>query len=210
PSQETPRRGASGGGLAGTSGGSGFDGWSLEGVAGGASLRALLSPCRALRAFWAADWFVARIRRLEQLRAAVVADSRRRTYALFGPTTRRLLAKKTRRLAKKWHGVWPTTARLWPNNSAADSVHSPPPCGEGLGVGVARFFHRWRYPCLTASPPPPQGGREHTECAEGMHRACGNSDHATPTRSIMAASFGCGARRMAAAPAAESGCAAWP
>src|SRR5437588_12921266 len=30
--------------------------------------------------------------------------------------------------AKKRRGVWPTTARLWPNNSAADSVHSPPPC----------------------------------------------------------------------------------
>src|SRR5262249_122006 len=41
------------------------------------------------------------------------------------------------------------------------------------------------------------------------HRACGNSDHATPTRSIMAASLGCGARRMAAAPAEESGCAPW-
>jgi hypothetical protein len=32
---------------------------------------------------------------------------------------------------------------------------SPPPCGEGLGVGVARFFRRWRHRALTASPPSP-------------------------------------------------------
>src|SRR5262249_61139755 len=38
---------------------------------------------------------------------------------------------------------------------AAHSVHSPPPCGEGLGVGVVRFFHRWRHRTLTASPPSP-------------------------------------------------------
>ncbi len=47
-----------------------------------------------------------------------------------------------------------------------DSVCSPPPCGEGLGVGVPRL---WRQCCLTAPPPspnpPPQGGREHTEFA---------------------------------------------
>src|SRR6516164_2191703 len=58
PSKETPRRGASGGGLPGTSGGSGLlaaseggglEGSSLEGVAGGASMRALLSPYRAAR-----------------------------------------------------------------------------------------------------------------------------------------------------------------
>src|SRR5262245_15420831 len=59
PSQVTadgsPRRGglggASGGGLPGTSGGSGLEGSSLEGVAGEASMRALLSPYRALRCF---------------------------------------------------------------------------------------------------------------------------------------------------------------
>src|SRR6516165_10547003 len=32
---------------------------------------------------------------------------------------------------------------------------SPPPCGEGLGVGVVRFFHEWRHRALTASPPSP-------------------------------------------------------
>jgi hypothetical protein len=63
PSQVTadgrPRRGglggASGGGLPGTSGGSGLEGSSLEGVVGEASMRALLSPYRALRCFVTAD-----------------------------------------------------------------------------------------------------------------------------------------------------------
>src|SRR5262245_25193412 len=52
PSPDTCRRGASGGALAGTSGGSGLDGWSLEGVAGEASMRALLSPCRGAARCW--------------------------------------------------------------------------------------------------------------------------------------------------------------
>jgi hypothetical protein len=81
---------------------------------------------------------------------------------------------------------------------SADSVHSPPqpnpglpgfghlkicrkraspqPAGEGLGVGVARFFRRWRHRALTAPPPSPPlphkgggstpsaGGGERTEC----------------------------------------------
>src|SRR5436189_2399846 len=82
----------------------------------------------------------------------------------------RFLTKKMRRLAKKRRGVWPTTARLWPNDSAADSVHSPPPCGEGLGVGVARFLHRWPDHYLAAPPPPhPSPTR-----GEGAHRVCGN------------------------------------
>ena len=53
-------------------------------------------------------------------------------------------------------------------------MHSPPPCGEGLGVGVARFLHRWPDHYLAASPPSPplphkgggstaSAGREHTE-----------------------------------------------
>ena len=37
------------------------------------------------------------------------------------------------------------------------AVFSPPPCGEGSGVGVSRMQCLW----LTPLPnPPPQGGRE--------------------------------------------------
>src|SRR5262249_11372635 len=68
--------------------------------------------------------------------------------------------------------------------SAAYSVCSPPPCGEGLGVGVVQFFRRRRHHHLAASPPlpnpPPQGGREQTEFA-----ACADSiphEHALETR----------------------------
>src|SRR5262249_25434514 len=39
--------------------------------------------------------------------------------------------------------------------SAAHLVRSPPPCGEGSGVGVVRFFCRWRHHYLAASPPSP-------------------------------------------------------
>src|SRR5262249_26992923 len=41
------------------------------------------------------------------------------------------------------------------NHLTAHAVRSPPPCGEGLGVGVARFLRRWRHRYLTASPPSP-------------------------------------------------------
>src|SRR5262249_11489687 len=55
---------------------------------------------------------------------------------------------------------------------AAGAVGSPPPCGEGFGVGVVRFLRRWRHPflhCTTPLPsPPPQGGREQTELAAGF------------------------------------------
>src|SRR5262245_45053628 len=37
----------------------------------------------------------------------------------------------------------------------ADSVRSPPPCGEGLGVGVVRFVRSWRHCHYTAPPPSP-------------------------------------------------------
>jgi hypothetical protein len=48
---------------------------------------------------------------------------------------------------------------------AADSVGSPPPCGEGLGVGVVRCGNAVP-DCTTPLPtPPPQGGREQTEFA---------------------------------------------
>src|SRR5438067_11678161 len=46
---------------------------------------------------------------------------------------------------------------------AADSVDSPPPCGEGQGVEVGvvgRASHRNYDPLPT---PPPQGGREQAE-----------------------------------------------
>ena len=45
---------------------------------------------------------------------------------------------------------------------AANTVRSPPPCGEGLGVGVAVGG---RISCTNNDPPPPQGGREQTESA---------------------------------------------
>src|SRR5262245_25224374 len=38
--------------------------------------------------------------------------------------------------------------------SATYSVCSPPPCGEGLGVGVVRFLPWWRHYNFTAPPPP--------------------------------------------------------
>src|SRR5437660_7287719 len=57
--------------------------------------------------------------------------------------------------------------------------------------------------------PPPQGGGEHTEWGEGAHFVCGNSiatkSHAGPRRSVMAAAFGCGARRMATTPSGATG-----
>src|SRR6266446_2864824 len=84
--------------------------------------------------------------------AAVVADSRRRTYALFGP-----------------------------------------------------FHHhlgRMTGPQARSAPSPRWGEGAHRD-----HRT--DFDYAGPTRSIIAASFGCGARRMAAAPAAASGCETW-
>src|SRR5262245_27875044 len=43
---------------------------------------------------------------------------------------------------------------------------SPQPAGEGLGVGVVRFFRRWRHHYLTAAPPSPTRG-------EGADRVCG-------------------------------------
>src|SRR5262249_30259693 len=49
------------------------------------------------------------------------------------------------------------------DRGAADSVGSPPPCGEGWGVGagVGAPAHTTTPPPLP--PPPPQGGREQTE-----------------------------------------------
>jgi peptide/nickel transport system ATP-binding protein len=46
---------------------------------------------------------------------------------------------------------------------ATDSVRSPPPCGEGLGVGVARGGDALPHRSTPLPSPPPQGGREHTE-----------------------------------------------
>src|ERR1700724_2111564 len=51
------------------------------------------------------------------------------------------------------------------HSAATYSVRSPPPCGEGLGVGVVccgLLMHASR---TTTTTPLPQGGREQTECA---------------------------------------------
>src|SRR5262249_54829772 len=51
---------------------------------------------------------------------------------------------------------------------AAISVGSPPPCGEGLGVGVAQLIAGGAMSPHRTTPlptPPPQGGREQTESA---------------------------------------------
>src|SRR5262249_50977090 len=50
-------------------------------------------------------------------------------------------------------------------NEAAYSVHSPPPCGEGLGVGVVVWGNVSASPHHPLPNPPPQGGREQTEFA---------------------------------------------
>ena len=44
---------------------------------------------------------------------------------------------------------------------ATSAVSSPPPCGEGLGVGVHNGGLAWGTPHPN---PPPQGGRERTAC----------------------------------------------
>ena len=86
-----------------------------------------------------------------------------------------------------------------------------PLVGRGWGWGSCdslRVASPSAYPLPT---PPPQGGREQTECGEGADRvyskSIGQHDHTGPTSSIMAASSGCGAIRTVAAPAATSGCA---
>src|SRR2546429_663547 len=47
---------------------------------------------------------------------------------------------------------------------AASSVDSPPPCGEGLGVGVVQCGDAAPNRATPLPSPPPQGGREQTEC----------------------------------------------
>jgi hypothetical protein len=42
---------------------------------------------------------------------------------------------------------------------------SPPPCGEGLGVGVARCGTSVRCGTTPHPNPPPQGGRESTQAS---------------------------------------------
>src|SRR5262249_52733511 len=84
---------------------------------------------------------------LGQMRAAVVADSRRRTYALFGQRMR-LLANETRRSAKKRHRVWLTTARQ------TRSAPSPARGGARGGGWHARALLR----APTLAPPQPAAG----------------------------------------------------
>src|SRR5438132_13978379 len=47
---------------------------------------------------------------------------------------------------------------------AASSVDSPPPCGEGSGVGVVKCGDAAPNRATPLPSPPPQGGREQTEC----------------------------------------------
>src|SRR5262249_35606281 len=73
--------------------------------------------------------------------------------------------------------AWSSVRAVRVDARAANSVRSPPPCGEGLGGGggaipsqvAPSLSHR-----ITPLPsPPPQGGREQTECAArlGAHKA---------------------------------------
>src|SRR5499427_5138643 len=55
--------------------------------------------------------------------------------------------------------------RLRAFGRAANSVRSPPPCGEGLGVGVSVGARASRHNYDPLPTPPPQGGREQTESA---------------------------------------------
>src|SRR5262249_18465818 len=52
---------------------------------------------------------------------------------------------------RKSRDRWCDPAPVSAHNRAAHSVRPPPPCGEGLGVGVARLAHR---SCPTRYPPP--------------------------------------------------------
>src|SRR6516165_12799810 len=59
---------------------------------------------------------------------------------------------------------------------------SPPPCGEGLGVGV-RVGARVPHKAMTPLPhPPPQGGRERTEFAAGLLNFTRNLLNESPAR----------------------------
>jgi hypothetical protein len=59
-------------------------------------------------------------------------------------------------------------------DSPASSVCSPPPCGEGLGVGVVQLFAgganvtSLRYP--PPQPSPARGEGAHRVRSEGVHR----------------------------------------
>src|SRR5215510_9231338 len=88
---------------------------------------------------------------LEQMLGAVVADSRRRTYALFG---------------RFQCGVWLMVAR--------QTRCAPLPLvGRGWGWGYFREGRVVRHRITPLPTPPPQGGREQTECAArlGAHKA---------------------------------------
>src|SRR6476619_2412711 len=59
----------------------------------------------------------------------------------------------------------PTPAcRGWPDLYCRERA-SPQPAGEGLGVGVVIGGPSSRHNYDPPPNPPPQGGREHTECA---------------------------------------------
>jgi Protein of unknown function (DUF3306) len=52
--------------------------------------------------------------------------------------------------------------------AAAETAGSPPPCGEGLGVGVAESGTAVVTRTTPLPSPPPQGGREQSESAERL------------------------------------------
>jgi uncharacterized protein (TIGR02186 family) len=60
----------------------------------------------------------------------------------------------------------PTGVEIW---FAAAAISSPPPCGDGMGVGVVRCGAAAPY-CATPYPiPPPQGGRESRAAAPNLN-----------------------------------------
>src|SRR5262249_6119327 len=49
----------------------------------------------------------------------------------------------------------PRAAGVWSLEDLPEAGKPAAGCGEGLGVGVVRFFHGWRHRHLTAPPPSP-------------------------------------------------------
>jgi len=124
--------------------------------------------------------------------AAVVADSARRTYALFGQCR---------------CGFCADDGAVLPNEGEAfgqcqrDRLGVPPPplAGEGWGGGGMHESC-----CIPPPYPSPACGGGN---APSVRQEIGQHDHTGPTSSTIAASSGFGAMRIAPAPAAESGCA---
>src|SRR5262249_28274325 len=126
------------------------------------------------------------MRSLEQMRAAVVADSRRRTYAMFGRTH---AAFGQRRM---W--LEPKTAELLANTGAEDSV-CPLPRKRGrertelagTSITPVRRDRSWRLRSVAARggwrrrqrrrAAARPGGRDKTAPARARARECGRARH---------------------------------